>query len=131
MARLQSDFISNVTHELKTPLTSIYLFAELLLLKKSKKKNLIRMNTFFIILRESERLKRMVNNILDFSKLETGKQEYHFVRSNLASIINGAIHEMDYWFKEHKFDVIKELNENIDAKVDAEKIKQVMSNFIE
>lgn len=129
LARLQSDFISNVTHELKTPLTSIYLFTELLLLKRVKKES-DKDEYLSIILRESERLKRMMNNILDFSKSEIGKQEYRFVRSNLASIINAAIHEMDYWFENDKFDVIIELDENIDAKVDAEKIKQVMGNLL-
>ena len=129
LAQLQSDFISNVTHELKTPLTSIYMFTEMVLLKRTKNES-DRDEYLSIILRESERLKRMINNILDFSKLEKGKQKYLFVRSNLASIINEAIHEMDYWFENDKFDLTRKLNENIYAKVDKEKIKQVMGNLL-
>lgn len=129
LAQLQSDFISNVTHELKTPLTSIYMFTEMVLLKRTKSVS-DRDEYLSIILRESERLKRMINNILDFSKLEKGKQKYHFVHSNLASIINEAKHEMDYWFENDKFNVNIELNENIYAKVDAEKMKQVMGNLL-
>ena len=129
LARLQSDFISNVTHELKTPLTSIYMFAESLLLGRvnsaTEKKEYIS-----IILKESERLKRMINNILEFSKLEKGKLEYHFVNSNLASILNTAIHEMDYWFEKEKFDVVTELDDNISAEIDPEKIKQVIGNLL-
>ena len=129
LAQLQSNFISNVTHELKTPLTSIYMFTEMVLLKRTKNES-DRDEYLSIILRESERLKRMINNILDFSKLEKGKQKYHFVRSNLALILNEAIQEMDYWFENDKFNVTKELNENIYAKVDKEKIKQVMGNLL-
>ncbi len=129
LANLQSDFISNVTHELKTPLTSIYMFTEMVLLKRTKNES-DRDEYLSIILKESERLKRMINNILEFSKLEKGKQKYHFVHSNLASIINEAIHEMDYWFDNDKFDLNSDLNDNIYAKVDAGKIKQVIGNLL-
>lgn len=129
LARLRSDFISNVTHELKTPLTSIYMFTEMVLLKRVKNES-DRDEYLSIILKESERLKRMINNILDYSKLEKGKEEYHFARSNLASIINATIHEMGYWFENDNFDITIELDENIYAKIDAEKIKQAISNLI-
>lgn len=105
------------------------MFTEMVLLKRTKSVS-DRDEYLSIILRESERLKRMINNILDFSKLEKGKQKYHFVHSNLASIINEAKHEMDYWFENDKFNVNIELNENIYAKVDAEKMKQVMGNLL-
>ena len=129
LTRLRSDFISNVTHELKTPLTSIYMFAESLKLDRVKsaaeKKEYIS-----IILKESERLKRMINNILEFSKLEKGKLDYHFVNSNVASILNAALHEMDYWLKKEKFDVVTELDDDIFAEVDPEKMKQVFDNLL-
>lgn len=129
LARLQADFISNVTHELKTPLTSIYMFAESLLLKRVKTAS-DRDEYLSIILEESERLKRMINNILEFSKLEKGKPEYHFVHSNLAEILNAAIKELDYWFEKEKFDVVTEIDKSIYAEVDPEKMKQVISNLL-
>ncbi len=129
VARLRSDFISNVTHELKTPLTSIYMFAESLLLGRVKSAT-EKKEYLSIILKESERLQRMVNNILEFSKMEKGKLKYHFVNSNLASILVVAIHEMDYWFEKGKFNVITEFDESISAEVDYEKIKQVISNLL-
>jgi signal transduction histidine kinase len=129
LARLQSDFISNVTHELKTPLTSIYMFAESLKLNRVKSVK-GRKEYLSIILKESERLKRMINNILDFSKMENGKPEYHFVNSNLASIMNAAIHEMDYWFVNEKFDIVTELDENIEAEIEPEKMKQAFGNLL-
>lgn len=129
LARLQSDFISNVTHELKTPLTSISMFAESMLLKRVKK-NSDKEEYLSIILKESERLKRMINNILEFSKLEKGKSEYHFVRANLALLVKTAIQEFDYWFEKEGFQVVTELDNKIEANIDPEKMKQVFENLL-
>jgi signal transduction histidine kinase len=129
LARLQSNFISNVTHELKTPLTSISMFAESILLKRVRKDS-DKEEYLSIILKESERLKRMINNILEFSKLEKGKSDYQFVNSNLASLVTTAIHEFDYWFEKEGFEVITELDNKIEAKVDPDKMKQVFENLL-
>jgi two-component system phosphate regulon sensor histidine kinase PhoR len=129
LARLQSDFISNVTHELKTPLTSISMFAESMLLKRVKKDS-DRDEYLSIILKESERLKRMINNILEYSKMEKGKQDYRFLEANLSEILQAAIHEMDYWLGKEGFEVVSELDNQISAKVDPEKMKQVFENLL-
>ncbi len=129
VARLKADFISNVTHELKTPLTSIYMFAESLLLGRVKS-GTDRKEYLAIILKEIERLKRMINNILEFSKMEKGNSEYRFVNTNLASILVATINDMNYWFEKEKFSVITELDENIEAEVEPEKIKQAMGNLL-
>lgn len=129
LARLQSDFISNVTHELKTPLTSIYMFVESLLLDRVKS-TADKKEYLSIILKESERLKRMINNILEFSKMEKGKAKYRMVNANLSSIIKTAVHEMEYWFENEKFELVTELDESIFAAVDPEKMKQVISNLL-
>ncbi len=129
LARMRSDFISNVTHELKTPLTSIYMFAESLLLGRIKSTD-GKKEYLTIILKESERLKRMINNILEFSKMEDGKPEYHFEHSNLASLLNATISDMNYWFEEENFDIVSELDENISADVDPEKMQQLISNLL-
>jgi len=129
LARLRADFISNVTHELKTPLTSIYMFTESLLLgrvKPAKAKN----EYLSVILKESERLKRMISNILEFSKMEKGKPDYFFTVTNMAALINGSLQEMDYWLEKENFEVITELDESIEMKVDADKLKQAFVNLI-
>ena len=129
LARLRSDFISNVTHELKTPLTSIRLYAESLMMGRVKSAS-ARKEYLSVVVNESERLKRMINNILEFSKMEKGKPEYHFVNSNMASILKEAIQEMNYWFEKEQFDIVTELDENINAEVDPEKIKQAIGNLL-
>jgi len=129
MARLQSDFVSNVTHELKTPLTSIYMFAESLLLRRVK--NATTSDEYLsVILKESERLKRMINNILEFSKAEKGIPEYHFMSANLSEIVYQSIHEMDYWLEKEGFEVTAELDRSIEMRADPEKLKQAFVNLI-
>jgi two-component system phosphate regulon sensor histidine kinase PhoR len=83
-----------------------------------------------VVVNESERLKRMINNILEFSKMEKGKPEYHFVNSNMASILYASIQEMNYWFEKEHFEVITELDETIYAEVDPEKMKQAIGNLL-
>jgi two-component system phosphate regulon sensor histidine kinase PhoR len=129
LARLRSDFISNVTHELKTPLTSIRMYAESLMMGRVKSAS-VQKEYLSVVVNESERLKRMINNILEFSKMEKGKPEYHFVNSNLASILLAVINEMNYWLETEKFDVGTELDEKIYAEVDPEKIKQAIGNLL-
>jgi two-component system phosphate regulon sensor histidine kinase PhoR len=129
IAQLRSDFISNVTHELKTPLTSIRMYAESLMMGRVKSAS-VQKEYLSVVVNESERLKRMINNILEFSKMEKGKPEYHFVNSNLASILNASIYEMNYWFEKEHFEVVTEMDETIYAEVDPEKMKQAIGNLL-
>jgi len=129
LARLRSDFISNVTHELKTPLTSIRMYAESLIMGRVKSDS-VQKEYLSVVVNETDRLKRMINNILEFSKMEKGKPEFHFVISNLASILNASIHEMNYWFEKEHFEVVTELDETIYAEVDPEKMMQAIGNLL-
>jgi two-component system phosphate regulon sensor histidine kinase PhoR len=129
LARLRSDFISNITHELKTPLTSIRMYAESLLMGRVMT-NQLQKEYLSVVITETDRLKRMINNILEFSKMEKGKPEYHFVNSNLASIVKSAIQEINYWLEKEGFDVVTELDDKIFSDVDPEKMKQAIGNLL-
>jgi signal transduction histidine kinase len=75
-AQQKTSFVSNVSHELKTPLTSIRMFAELL--QEDRIKNPEKKGHYLkVIVAESQRLTRLVNNVLDFSRLEQGRKQYH------------------------------------------------------
>lgn len=129
LAQLQSDFISNVTHELKTPLTSISMFAESILLgrvKASKDKN----EYLNIILKETERLKRMINNILDFSKREKGMIKYNFQKTDISALVKSALHDLDYWLIQENFNVHAKIEENVSLTVDPEALKQALINLL-
>ena len=129
LARLRSDFISNITHELKTPLTSIRMYAESLMMGRVKSDS-VQKEYLSVVVTETDRLKRMINNILEFSKMEKGKPEYHFARTNLSSILKESMQEMNYWFEKEHFEVITELDETIYAEFDPEKMKQAISNLL-
>ncbi len=80
--RLKDDFMSTVTHELRTPLTSIRAFSEILLANPDVE--LAERKRFLgIITRETERLTRLINQVLDLAKIESGRAEWHVTRVDL------------------------------------------------
>jgi len=129
MNKLRANFVSNVTHELKTPLTSINMFAEALNMGKDSLDS--RQEKYLnIIVKESEKLKRIINNILEFSKNENDKLSYKLENSNLTEIVKSTLKEMDYFLEINKFELVLEIENNIFANVYEEGIKQVLSNLI-
>ncbi|MEO8846087.1 MAG: HAMP domain-containing sensor histidine kinase [Kofleriaceae bacterium] len=87
---LKSDFISNVSHELKTPLSIISMFGEMLANGRTKSSE---QATEYaeIIWRESVRLGRLIDNVLDFAKIERGMGVYEFAESDLVEVVTRAI----------------------------------------
>ena len=98
MNKLKSFFISSVSHELKTPLTSIRMFAEMLHLKENLEMEKAE-EYIEIIEGECDRLSRLIENVLDLSKIERGVKEYHFTEIDLKSLLNYAVHLMSYQLK--------------------------------
>jgi len=86
----KSDFISNVSHELKTPLSLIRMFSELLALGKLKSPEKAR-EYAEIITRESERLGRLIDNVLDFARMERGRAAYEFHWGQLSEVVERAL----------------------------------------
>lgn len=90
LARQKTDFVSNVSHELKTPLTSIRMFSELLaegrVTDTAKQRNYLQ-----VITAEAARLTRLINNVLDFSRLERGEKKYAFTRCDLGAVVTETV----------------------------------------
>jgi signal transduction histidine kinase len=85
LARQKTDFVSNVSHELKTPLTSIRMFSELL--AEGRVEDPERRRHFLhIITSETARLTRLINNVLDFARLERGEKKYQLQPLDLAAV---------------------------------------------
>ena len=89
LARQKTDFVGNVSHELKTPLTSIRMFSELLaegrVADPAKQRSYLN-----IITAEAARLTRLINNVLDFSRMERGEKKYNFQPCDLAEVVRAA-----------------------------------------
>lgn len=88
--KIKSDFVSSVSHELKTPLTSIKALTERL--QEGKVKSQAKMKQYFsVISQDTDKLTRLVRNVLDFSKIEEGKKEYDLEETDVVSWINQTI----------------------------------------
>ncbi|MCB9596228.1 MAG: sensor histidine kinase [Sandaracinaceae bacterium] len=87
---LRSEFVANVSHELKTPLSVVRMFAEMLLTKRVRTPEK-EQQYLEIILRESERLSALIENVLDFSAIERGKQSYQMREGDLVEVLGRAI----------------------------------------
>lgn len=86
LVRLKSDFVSNVSHELRTPLSLIRMFAETLEMNRVPTE-VKKREYYATIVEETDRLTRLVNNILNFSRMEAGKKEYHLQPVDLNEIV--------------------------------------------
>jgi two-component system phosphate regulon sensor histidine kinase PhoR len=90
LAALKSDFVANVSHELKTPLALIRMFGEMLLLERvatpEKRRQYLQ-----IIMSESERLTALIENVLDFAKVERGKAGYAFAPEDVGEAVSRAV----------------------------------------
>lgn len=93
--QLKSYFVSSVSHDLKTPLTSIRMFAELLRTKKHLPPSRVQ-EYLAIIEGESERLTRLINNVLNFARMERGIKEYRFSDVAIDELVERVLHTMDY-----------------------------------
>ncbi|MEK7484333.1 MAG: HAMP domain-containing sensor histidine kinase [Planctomycetota bacterium] len=90
VANMKSDFVSMVTHELKTPLTSIRMFVETLQLGRIKDEK-EQQECLSVIMSESERLSRLIDNVLTFSKTEKNTYTLHFQEEDLWKVVSGAV----------------------------------------
>jgi signal transduction histidine kinase len=109
---LQTEFVHNVSHELKTPLSLIRLYGETLLLKENLPEA-DRKEGLQIITKESERLSYMINNILDFSKIEMGRKEFDLKPGNLAEVVINTLDLYRYHFVKKGFRIEEEIGQDI------------------
>jgi two-component system phosphate regulon sensor histidine kinase PhoR len=131
LAELKGDFIANVSHELKTPLSVVRMFGELLLTDRvrteEKKKQYLE-----IILRESERLSSLIENVLDFSALERGKQTYAFARGDLEPVVARAIEAFRYRVEREGVDVDLEVVGDVpEVEMDEQAIVLALNNLLD
>jgi two-component system phosphate regulon sensor histidine kinase PhoR len=90
LSNLKSDFVANVSHELKTPLSLVRMFGELLQSGRADTEEK-RRQYLQIIVSESERLAALIENVLDFAKVERGKAAYEFSEGSLADVVARAV----------------------------------------
>jgi signal transduction histidine kinase len=130
LAKLKSDFVSNVSHELRTPLALIRLYAETLELGRLA--NPAKQHEYHEIIRkESERLTALINNILDFSRIEAGKKEYNFRETDVADLVRSTLESYRYEIEQNGFQFEQKIDDNLpQVRVDREAIARSLLNLV-
>jgi Na+/proline symporter/nitrogen-specific signal transduction histidine kinase len=128
--KLKDEFVATVSHELRTPLTSIRSFSEILLdnpdLELAQRREYLR-----IIVKESERLTRLINQVLDLAKFDADRMEWHIQSRDLNVLVQEAVSAVSQIFTERGIETAVELGtEPCIAEVDGDRIIQVLINLL-
>lgn len=128
--KLKDDFISTVTHELKTPLTSVRSLTEIL--HDNPALSLKQRNSFLgIIVKETERLSRLITQVLDFQKIEAGIANWDFTTIDLAEVITDALAASAQLIRDNRIHLDQDLTPHTKLiRGDRDRLMQVMMNLI-
>jgi signal transduction histidine kinase len=130
LASKKDDFISAVSHELRTPLTSIRMYAEMLERKWIKSED--KLNEYYGNMRqESERLSRLIENVLDFSRIQKGRKKYNFVVGDINKCIGDVVEMMKPYAAQWGFTIQAELGPVSPTTFDRDAITQVVINLLD
>lgn len=132
LSAMKSDFVSNVSHELRTPLASIRVFGELMRLGRVSGPEKVREYGEHIE-NESRRLSQLVENILDFSRIESGRKVYDFTAADLAEVVRGAVASFAVRMQQAGFTVKLDLPDQPlgSAHIDASAIDHALCNLLD
>ncbi len=112
LTQLKEDFISNVSHELKTPLSMIRMFSEMLVTNRVKS-DVARQEYYGIIFKESDRMDRLVANLLDFARLERESHSLHFERTDIARLVLDEVEAYRFQIQKQGFELQSEVDKEI------------------
>ena len=130
LSEAKSTFVSNVSHELKTPLALIRLFAETLEMGRVRSADKAQ-EYYRIISNDSRRLTQLINNILDFSRIEAGRKEYQFEETDVAAVVQEVVDTYRYPLQNAGFEIVTDIEPNLPAvKIDPDAMSQAVLNLI-
>ncbi len=131
LAKLKSDFVSNVSHELRTPLALIRMYAETLELGRLPN-DAKKQEYYSTIVSETARLSRLVNNILNFSRMEAGRMPFTLRESDLNSVVKNTLDVWRELLRSENVHVVTALDGALPAvKIDGEAIGEALMNLID
>lgn len=130
LAQKKDDFISAVSHELRTPLTSIRMYSEML--EKNWVKSKDKQTEYYQSMRqESERLSRLIDNVLDFSRIQKGRKKYTFRLGNVNECVAEVTDMMVPYAAEHGFSIERDLGELGQTAFDGDAVTQIVVNLLD
>jgi signal transduction histidine kinase len=131
LSRLKSHFVSNITHELKTPLAAIRLYTETL--QQGRVRDRGEADRFLgIIHKETVRLTALINNILDFSRIEDGRRRYTFAVESVGNVVRDVVDSYAYQLRDKGFELHLEVEPDLPpARVDRDAVGQAVLNLLD
>jgi two-component system phosphate regulon sensor histidine kinase PhoR len=131
LAQMKTDFVANVSHELRTPLALIRMHAETLEMGRVHSEQKKR-QYYQTIVHESARLTQLINNILDFTKIESRKKKYHFEPANLSDLVRDILDMYRFNLDQKGFELQQDIEVSIpDIKLDREAITLALVNLLD
>jgi signal transduction histidine kinase len=132
LSEMKNDFVSNVSHELRTPLASIRVFGELLRLGRVDNQDKVREYGEYIET-ESRRLTQLINNLLDFASIESGRKSYKFERVDVSELVSETLKTFGVRLRQNGFRVVFEGPSSSlpPVRVDPGAIAQSLSNLLD
>lgn len=131
LERLKSEFISIVSHELRTPLTAIKNSMDILSGGKCGELNEAGGKFLSMAQRNVKRLGGIINDLLDLSKIEAGKMDYHFANMNIHTVIDFVKSSLSVMAKEKGLNLIAEETANLpEIYADSQRLEQVLTNLV-
>jgi signal transduction histidine kinase len=131
MARLKADFVANVSHDLKTPLSLVRMFAETLEMGRVADEA-TRREYYGIITRESERLARLIDNVLDFSRIEEGRRRYEIRPTAVEPVVHETLEAFRHVLAQQGFKVDVDIAPDLpEAPMDGVAIGQALANLVD
>jgi signal transduction histidine kinase len=130
LAEVRAQFVSSVSHELKTPLTAIRMFAETLQMGRSQDPE-TQAEYLDTMVNECERLTRLVDDVLLFSKIEQGKKAFQFKPASLAQVVAGAARAFQYPLAQQGFELQVSVEDELPpVPVDRDALQQAILNLL-
>ena len=131
LAKLKSDFVSTISHEFKSPLTSIRQLSEMLKTDRVPSKER-RFKYYDILVEQSERLSLLIDNILDFSKMEEGRKEFVFGKTNIHEVLQEIVSTTQDRVRHEGFMIQVKIGDSLPfIKLDRTAVSQAINNLID
>ena len=130
-ARLKAEFVANVSHDLKTPLSLIRVFGETLEMGRATDEDQ-RQEYYRVLTHESERLSRLIDNVLDFSRIEGGRRTYDLVPVSVEPLVRDTVESFAYVLAQQGFKVDVAVQPGLpEVPMDGDAVSQALANLID
>lgn len=130
LSRIKSDLITTTSHELKTPLNSIYSASQFLLTTLKDQIGKEALKFVEMVHRGGQKLKLLIENLLDMSKIESKKLNLDLKEENIVEIVKNSIKDLQYWAERRNLKIITDHPEVMKGLLDSIKFEQVITNLL-